>query len=69
MAQTMESQIEIYQTSDNQLHITVRFERDSVWLGNFNLAICFKQTEPLHFDFLQKFEIKYDERYLFDWLH
>ena len=41
----MKNQIEIYQTLDHSIKITVRFENDSVWLSQQQLAILFEQTK------------------------
>ena len=47
----MESNIEIYQSSDGQTHIEVAFEEDTVWLSQQQLAELFghtKQNISLH---------------------
>ena len=41
----MKNQIEIYQTLYHSIKITVRFENDSVWLSQQQLAILFEQTK------------------------
>ncbi len=41
----MKNQIEIYQTLDHSIKIAVRFENDSVWLSQQQLAILFEQTK------------------------
>lgn len=38
----MENQIEIYQTPDNQTRIEVRFEEETVWLNQYQLAELFQ---------------------------
>lgn len=37
----MDSQIEIYKASDNQVEIIVQFESDSVWLNREQMAKLF----------------------------
>ena len=39
------SQIEIYQTKDKQTEIEVKFEEESVWLTQQQMANLFKQTK------------------------
>ena len=41
----MKNQIEIYQTLDHSIKIAVRFENDSVWLSQQQLAILFEQSK------------------------
>lgn len=41
----MYSRIEIYQTSDNQTRVEVRFEEDTVWLSQQQMAMLFGQTK------------------------
>lgn len=41
----MENLIEIYQTPDNQTRIEVRFEEDTVWLTQQQMAALFEQTK------------------------
>lgn len=41
----MENLIEIYQTPDNQTRIEVRFEEDTVWLSQQQMAVLFEQTK------------------------
>jgi len=50
-------EIIIYQSSDKQAHIEVRFEEDTVWLNQQQMAILFKQTKQnisLHINNLYK---------------
>lgn len=39
------NQIEIYRTKDKQMQIEVRFEEDTVWLNQQQMAALFKQTK------------------------
>ena len=39
------NQIEIYQTKDKQTEIEVRFEEETVWLTQQQMADLFKQTK------------------------
>ena len=39
------NQIEIYQTKDKQTEIEVKFEEDSVWLTQQQMATLFNQTK------------------------
>jgi len=39
------NQIEIYQTKDKQTEIEVRFEEETVWLSQQQMANLFKQTK------------------------
>ena len=39
------NQIEIYKTNDGQTQIDVKFEEDSVWLNQAQMAELFKQTK------------------------
>lgn len=39
------NQVEIYQTKDKQTHIEVKFEEDSVWLTQQQMADLFKQSK------------------------
>jgi len=41
----MVNQIEIYQTSDNQTQIQVRFEEDTVWLNQAQIVALFKSSK------------------------
>lgn len=41
----MENQIEIYQTPDNQTVVEVRFDTDTVWLSQQQMALLFGQTK------------------------
>ena len=42
----MENQIEIYQTPDHQTRIEVRFDQDTVWLNQYQLAELFQGSRP-----------------------
>jgi hypothetical protein len=35
------SEIKIYQSSDNQIEVTVHFENDTVWLNRNQIAVLF----------------------------
>ena len=39
------NQIEIYQTKDKQTEVEVRFEEETVWLSQQQMALLFKQTK------------------------
>jgi len=39
------NQVEIYQTKDKQTQIEVKFEEDTVWLTQQQMADLFKQTK------------------------
>lgn len=41
----MENKIEIYKTTDNQTAVDVRFEADTVWLSQQQMAMLFDQTK------------------------
>ena len=41
----MNNQIEIYKTNDKDIHIEVRFEEDSVWLTQLQMASLFEHTK------------------------
>jgi len=41
----MDSRIEIYQTPDNQTVVEVRFDTDTVWLSQQQMALLFGQTK------------------------
>lgn len=41
----MESQVEIYQTKDKQAEIAVKFEQETVWLTQQQMASLFGQTK------------------------
>lgn len=43
----MENQIEIYQSSDNQVEITVQFENDTVWLNESQLGLLFNRDRTV----------------------
>ncbi len=45
MVETRDSQIEIYQSADNQALVEVRFEADTVWLSQQQMATLFGQTK------------------------
>ena len=40
------NQIEIYQTKDKQTQIEVKFEEDTVWLSQKQMALLFQNTVP-----------------------
>ncbi len=44
----MDSQMEIYQTSDNQPHLTVKLEKDSVWLSKYQPGDLFQTEQNLY---------------------
>jgi hypothetical protein len=37
--------IEIYRTKDNQTHLEVRFEGDTIWFSQQQMASLFRQTK------------------------
>jgi hypothetical protein len=39
------NQVEIYQTRDKQAQVEVKFEEDTVWLSQQQMASLFKQTK------------------------
>jgi hypothetical protein len=41
----MESRVEIYQTKDKQAEIAVKFEQETVWLTQQQMASLFGQTK------------------------
>ena len=41
----MENQIEIYKINDNETAVSVRFEADTVWLSQQQMAVIFNQTK------------------------
>ena len=43
----MANQIEIYQSSDNQVEITVQFENDTVWLNESQLGLLFNRDRTV----------------------
>jgi prophage maintenance system killer protein len=42
---TVNSQIEIFQSEDSQIQVQVRFEGDTVWLSQQQMALLFSQTK------------------------
>ncbi|MEE9430373.1 MAG: hypothetical protein V3V16_04990, partial [Melioribacteraceae bacterium] len=41
----MKNKIEIYQTEDKQMELSVNFENETVWLSQLQLAKLFSQTK------------------------
>jgi hypothetical protein len=41
----MDNQIQIYRLADNQIQIEVRFEENTVWLSQQQMAMLFGQTK------------------------
>ena len=43
----MENQIEIYTTSDNETAVEVRFDKETVWLNQDQLALLFQRDQSV----------------------